>query len=88
MSLDPGDYDLNTNIGNEFSCESYLVVSTGTGSVWTFENEEQVQKFLVGRRIESYAVYSLNSDLKTDLEKKIYGEAGQFDKYKNQQIQI
>jgi len=84
MSLDPGDYDLNINIGSEFSCENYIVISTDSGSVWTFENKKQVQKFLVGRRIESYAVYSLNSDLKIDLEKEIYGEKGQFDKLKNQ----
>lgn len=83
MSLDTGDYELNISIGDKFSCDNYLIISKDTGTVWTFENQEEVQKFLVGRRIDSYAVYSLSSDLKIDLEKEIYGETGQFDKFKN-----
>ncbi len=83
MSLNPGDYSLDTSIGDKFPNENYLVISVDTGVVWTFESEEQVQKFLVGRNIKQYSIYSLSTDSKIGLEKEIYGEEGQFDRFRN-----
>lgn len=69
--------DLNVTIGNKFDGDKFMVVSI-KGSVWSFEDEDELQNFLTGRRIDHYQVYQKDNEVRDTIEQKVYGPEGQF----------